>query len=326
MNEQANQIICRNEELARDYLSWLRNTRGRTGGTIYNYGSVLTPYLAFVAGTPLAQVKLHEIEAYVQRPRGGRARGAQGAAATQMKDVTIIRAFYGYLVNRGALTKNPAALLGAPRVHNQNPRPIPDADWIKLWDAANDGVERTLLGLGFFVGLRRREVCELTPTQVFTSGGRLVGFKRKGGGDDITPYSDLCEVLDARFPQLRAAEFPETFASYVDERSDAPFLLEWGEQVPAPARERAIHALPEGMTDPNLLNKRMNRLCERAGVAHYTPHQMRHSFVTNLLRAGVPLHLVQRTANHSSPAITSRYIKAGTSELREWFRTVNRHG
>ena len=34
MNEQTNQVICRNEEQARDYLSWLRHTRVRTGGTV----------------------------------------------------------------------------------------------------------------------------------------------------------------------------------------------------------------------------------------------------------------------------------------------------
>lgn len=103
-------------------------------------------------------------------------------------------------MNRGVLTRNPAALLGAPRVRNVNPRPIPDDDWIKLWSAARPGVEQVFLGLGFFVGLRRREICELTPDQVFAAGGRLVNFVRKGGGEHTTPYKDLCEVLDARFP------------------------------------------------------------------------------------------------------------------------------
>ena len=113
MNNESSQVICRNEEMARDYLSWLRNTRGRTGGTVYNYAGVITPYLAYIGGTPLDRVKLHEIEAYVQRPSGGAARGGQGAAATQVKDVTVLRAFHGYLVARGVLKQNPPALLGS---------------------------------------------------------------------------------------------------------------------------------------------------------------------------------------------------------------------
>jgi site-specific recombinase XerD len=66
----------------------------------------------------------------------------------------------------------------------------------------------------------------------------------------------------------------------------------------------------------------MKTLCARAHVGPYTPHQLRHSFVTNLLRSGVPIHLVSRMANHSSTAITMRYVKAGASELREWMGTA----
>ncbi len=80
------------------------------------------------------------------------------------------------------------------------------------------------------------------------------------------------------------------------------------------------------MTEPGLLNRRMRSLSDRAATARYTPHQLRHSFVTNLLRAGVPLHLVSRMANHSSPTVTNIYVKAGASELREWMSAVNRHG
>lgn len=320
MNATQNAVLCR------EYLDWLANTKGRTGVTVYNYTSTLSRFLEHVSDIPLGEVSLAKMETYVRRPRGGRAHGAVGSPSSQAKDVAIIRAMYAYLHARGHVHVNPAALLGAPKVRNQNPRPIPDDDWCRLWSEAQPGVERVFLGLGCFVGLRRREICELRVDQVFVQRHNLVGFKRKGGGDDVTPYGDLCEVLALALPRLGSSGFGEVLAQYALSRPHGHYLIEYGEQVLAPQREVVVHELEPGMTDPGLLNRRMKALCARAVTPSYTPHQLRHTFVTNLLRAGVPLHLVQRMANHSSPAVTSRYIKAGASELREWMATVNRHG
>lgn len=314
-----------NERLLIEYLTWLRDTKGRTGVTVYNYTSVLQRFAEQLGMTPLADVSLSTMEGYVKRPRGRRGHGKVGAAATQAKDAAIIRALYNYLHARGHVHVNPAALLGAPTVKNQNPRPIPDADLVRLFGACETLTERVFLGLGAFVGLRRREVCELSVTQVFTAQATLVGFKRKGGGDDVTPYGDLCAVLAKALPALGSSGFPEQLVEHVVQRPAESFVVGWGEEVIASQREVRVHSLPPGMTDPGLLNRRMHALCARAATPPYTPHQLRHTFVTNLLRAGVPLHLVQRMANHSSPAVTSRYIKAGASELREWMSTVNRH-
>lgn len=314
-----------NEQVLIEYLDWLRNTKGRAGVTVYNYSRILERLLLAVGHTSWGDVPLRELETYVRRPRGRRGRGSVGAPATQAKDAAIVRAFYRYLHARGHVQVNPAILLGAPTVHNQNPRPVPDDDLVRLFGAAESEVEHVWLGLGAFVGLRRREVCELTPTQVFTQGGTLVNFKRKGGGDDVTPYADLCEIVTRWNPGLGASDFVNHLGEYVLQRVGSPRLLEYGEVILPSQRETLVHELPPGMTDPNLLNRRMHSLCARAGAPPYTPHQLRHTFVTNLLRAGVPLHLVSRMANHSSPSITARYVKAGASELREWMSTVNRH-
>lgn len=311
-----------NEAMVREYVDWIRNARGRTGGTAYNYASTLARLNDYAGDTAFENMSLGRLERFIQRPRRG---GKTGAPATQAKDVAVVREFYKYHLNRGNISVNPAAMLFAPKVANKNPKPVPDDDLIKLWNVAADGVEKAYVGLGAFVGLRRREMCELTPNQLFIPGQRLQGFKRKGGGDDVTPYGDLCEIVATELPHLPADEFPDVLADYHAKRKRSPFLIEYGEQVPVPLRELAIHELEPGMTDPNMLNRRMARLCERAEVDRYTPHQLRHTFVTNLLRSGVPLHLVQRMANHSDPAITSRYIKAGANELREWMSRINRH-
>jgi site-specific recombinase XerD len=245
-----------NDAMVREYVDWFRNTRGRAGSSAYNYASTLSRLNEYAGDTAFEDMSLGRLEGFIQLPRRG---GLVGAHATQAKDVAVVREFYKYLHSRGHITRNPAALLFAPKVSNNNPKPIPDDDVCKLWDAATDGVERTVLGLGAFAGLRRREMCELMPKHLFVPGQRLQGFKRKGGGDDITPYGDLCEIVAHELPHLPADQFPDVLARYHERRKRAPYLLEWGEQVPCPLREQAIHELAPGMTDPG--NTRLSPTC-----------------------------------------------------------------
>jgi site-specific recombinase XerD len=62
-------------------------------------------------------------------------------------------------------------------------------------------------------------------------------------------------------------------------------------------------------------------IADSAGVERITPHQLRHSMVTNALRAGVPLALVSRLANHSSVSTTMRYAKLSGRDLEDWLGT-----
>lgn len=54
--------------------------------------------------------------------------------------------------------------------------------------------------------------------------------------------------------------------------------------------------------------KTIRALARRAGIEHaVSPHSLRHSWVTQALDAGCPLHVVQDGAGHADPRTTRRY-------------------
>ncbi|MGH9036590.1 MAG: tyrosine-type recombinase/integrase, partial [Acidimicrobiia bacterium] len=90
---------------------------------------------------------------------------------------------------------------------------------------------------------------------------------------------------------------------YGDLDSDYVFVNLWSEPVGRPLRYQAVAKL-------------VTRLRARSGV-EFTPHLLRHTRATELIRAGVPIEVVSKMLTHRSVTTTSdTYVHLGVEDIR----------
>lgn len=133
-------------------------------------------------------------------------------------------------------------------------------------------------------GLRRAEVCDLKLGDYDPASGdlRVVG---KGDKERIVPLPRDARAVVDRWLRIRGSE-PGWLV---------PCLTTIGAVAPAKHLE------------PGSLWAALAKLGEQCGVATFTPHDLRRTYISTLLGCGVDIATVQRLAGHSSPTTTAGY-------------------
>ena len=154
---------------------------------------------------------------------------------------------------------------------------------------ARDGA---IMALSAAAGLRRSEMRRLDREQLAAGAGELrVGGK---GGQERRAYLGPGAQLAMREWLGRRGEQP------------GPLLYpvrKGGMMEPRRLSEGSIYSL-------------IVRRARLAGVAPFTPHDLRRTFVTMVLDAGADTLTAQRLAGHRSPAVTARYDRRGEATQR----------
>jgi integrase len=145
-----------------------------------------------------------------------------------------------------------------------------------------------LRGVLYGGGLRRAEVVSLDMSDFLPETGALT--VRHGKGDK------------ARIVYLTGGA-QGAMATWLPVRGPDPGAL----FLPINKGGRLTH---RRMTDQAILAM-LRRRAIKAGVGHFSPHDLRRTFISDLLDAGADIATVQKLAGHASVATTGRYDRRG---------------
>lgn len=279
------------EALTREYLEYLEIERGRARKTQENYGRYLRAFLAVTGAETVREITAEAVRKFrLALARRGLKRATQGYY------VIALRNFLKYLVRRG-IKALPPETIELPKVARRDIEVL-SYDELERLLAAPRGTDlralrdRAILETLFSTGLRLSELCVLPRALDLTRGE----FSVRGKGEKVRVV----------FLSDRAKK---ALKEYMEKRSDM-------EEALFVSLSRAGKVL--GPITPRAVERLVEFRARQAGIAKRVhPHQIRHSFATDLLINGADLRAVQELLGHANVATTQVYTHLTNKELRE---------
>ena len=270
----------------RRFLEVLRAERNYSAHTVDAYARDLRRFFEFAERARLAWERIgdeHVREYVSQRFLAGI------KARTLQRELSSLRRFFGYCVERGLVSSNPAATVKPPRVDKRLPGTLSVDQLMRLLDAAAaagggalDVRDLAMIELAYSSGLRLAELVSLNLDDLDLDA-RSVRVTGKGSKQRETPVGARARDALRAWLRVRAG------AARADE--PALFTARHGGRLGA----RAVQA-------------RMCRFARRHGLARRLhPHLLRHSFASHVLESSGDLRAVQELLGHADVSTTQVY-------------------
>lgn len=223
-------------------------------------------------------------------------------ARSSARQLSAIRGFFRFLVREKAIGEDPTALVERPKLPRRLPRTLTYDEVDALLAAPDATTSRgardcALIHLMYASGLRVSELCSLKLAELDTKAG-LVTPLGKGSKRRVVPVGDVALArLDAYLTGVR----PHIKGG---ERDPHVFLSPRGKKLSRQGVWKLIvrYARGVGITSP------------------VSPHKLRHSFATHLLRGGADLRSVQAMLGHADLGTTEIYTRVARDHILRAYR------
>ncbi len=227
------------------------------------------------------------------------AKGSLLTLRSQAQRLSVVRGFTRYLKQEDYLIHDPGQRIKLPKTPRRLPKVVLSAAEIKkLLNApdmrTNRGYRnRVILEILYDTAIRRTEACNIRLIDVDLASGyiRIMG---KGSKERVVPVSSrVCEMIQNYLLAVRP--------SFVQGK-DTSFLIlnRWGNQM----HPNAIWAVVKRCTDLAGIKKRVS------------PHTLRHTCATHMLKNGAPVRHIQEFLGHESLESTQVYTHVTINDLK----------
>ena len=243
------------------------------------------------------------------------------APSSRARHIASLRVFFEYLHREGAVSDNPAKLLGSPKLWERMPHFLtpgqvvellaePEEETDKLWRR-----DRAILEFFYATGCRVSELTTLKLQDIHEAEGYCL-CTGKGNKQRTVPLGRRAIVA---FRSWMAEERETVLSRRMEGHQSYYQTLGWDAEdskidskVPwAFLSFKGYKMRREAMWD--LIKK----YADRIGVPEISPHSLRHSFATHMLGRGVDLRQIQEMLGHESIVTTQIYTHTDMEHLKK---------
>lgn len=289
--------------------AYLKNLSTQTTSreTLRAYRQDLEKYEAFLRSKALrvTQAKPNTITEFINHLTD--THGGTLAPATISRRLSVLSAYYEFLRDNsdGNIT-NPVARVKRPKVNNEAFRAVEDNALATLVDGITDVRDKAIVLLFVYSGLRLAELCQLNKDTILS--------RKRRTPDGQEQYFGTGEVMGKgrkRRPFMVGPTALQALGAYIkqDRTKDsnpALFLSERHQRISC----RNVQDI-------------VSRWCKKLNVSHLHVHQLRHSFATRNVNAGMSAAVLQELMGHSNLSTTQRYFRVQPDRLsREYFSVM----
>ncbi len=286
------------------FLEYMEIERGRSIRTVENYRRYLTRFFEFASISHTNEINEENVRAfrlYLNRQPGRKERGQQVSSMkrkTQNYHLIALRMFLKWLTKRGIKVLAPEKIELAKTSLRQI-EALNEDELTRMFRVAKKYPrDYAILQLLYSTGLRVSELCSLNRDIDLSKDELTI----RGKGDKLRVV-------------FLSEEAKRAVKHYLETRTDMDEALFVQEGPRAMKRREENVSL---RLSPRSVERRMKRIAIEAGISkRVTPHMIRHSFATDLLRNGADIRSVQMMLGHSNISTTQIYTHVTNKQLRE---------
>ena len=276
-----------NDRLINDFKNYLELERNYSNNTSLSYVKDVTLFSDFIKKN-LLLVDKKDIEKYI--------RSLNKSSKTISHVISSLKSFYNYYMRMGNIKSNPTDEIDRPKIEKKIPEflTLEEVSSLLNFEVNNEFEARNkaILELLYSSGLRISELTSLELSNIDLDEC-LVRVMGKGSKERIVPLGDYAIDALKEYIYFYRPMLNKNNSSYV-------FLNNRG-----------------GVLSRQSIFKVIKEECIKKGIRkNVSPHTLRHTFATHLLKNGADLRIIQELLGHESLSTTQIYTHLTNDKLK----------
>lgn len=280
-------------ETLENYRNYLKYERNYSDNTVSAYINDLNKYEEFLKKNIL-ESDAEDLEKYLKYIGGMQ-------STTVAHKITAIKSYFNYNIKRGIVKSNPANKVSRPKLAKHLPEYLTEEEVSKLLDveikSPYDFRNKTILELLYSSGIRISELVNIK-TPNYDSEECLIRIMGKGSKERIIPLGDYAINIMNDYMNNYRPLINKKFTDYI-------FINNRGDKISRQFIFKVIkkEALKKGIKKD------------------ISPHTLRHTFATHLLKNGADLRIIQELLGHENISTTQIYTHVTNNKLKSDYET-----